>query len=148
MKTINRGFFSRFTKFVIILILIFFFYNLGFSWNRKYFFLGGVCFEKSVADTRIGQTFIQLVSDCWWVDGKESNSIEEFVGTWSCSIFFTLEFREWNTRKKAWPTPKFCGWCLSLSVTMMFWIRVWFVKVKRIWERRGAYILVAKRVPD
>ena len=49
---------------------------------------------------------------------------------------------------KAWPVPIFCGWCLSLSVTMMFWILAWFGKVKRIWERRGAYILVATRVPD
>ena len=31
---------------------------------------------------------------------------------------------------------------------MMFWIRAWFGEVKRIGKRRGAYILVATRVPD
>ena len=52
-----------------------------------FFFFFGFCFEESVADVKVRQTFIQLVSDCWWVDGKESNSIEEFAGPWSCSIF-------------------------------------------------------------
>ena len=43
-------------------------------------FSGLLFLRNSVADARIGQTFIQLVSDCCWVDGKESNSIEEFAG--------------------------------------------------------------------
>ena len=25
------------------------------------------------------------------------------------NYFFSLDFREWNKRKKAWPTPKFYG---------------------------------------
>ena len=115
-KTINRGFYSRFNDIwnyidsKIFFFLIWSFRGIGNILG------GGSVFEEIVADVRIGQTFIQLVSDCWWVDGKESNSIEEFVDPWSCwgpiwllFFFFSLEFRGWNKRKKAWPTPKFCG---------------------------------------
>ena len=153
-KTINRRFYTRFTN-NCNYIDSKFFLEFGFSWNRKYFFFGVSVFEKIVG-WRESRTDIHPsgFADCCRVNGKGSNSIEEFAGPWSCKglwrllIFCSLEFRGWNKRKKAWPTPKFCGWCLGLSVTMMFWIRAWFGKVKRIWERRGAYILVATRVPD
>ena len=85
-KTIYRRFYSRFTNICnyvdskIVFFRIWGFRGIGIGG-------GGFCFEESVADVRIGQTFIQLVSDCWWVDGKESNSIKEFTGPWSCSIF-------------------------------------------------------------
>ena len=40
---------------------------------------GGFCFDESWADSRLGQIH-PSVTDCWWVDGKESNSIKEFAG--------------------------------------------------------------------
>ena len=49
--------------FEIILILKFFFRIWGFRGIGNIFF-GGSVFEEIVADVRIGQTFIQLVSDC------------------------------------------------------------------------------------
>ena len=100
--------------FEIILILNFFFRIWGFRgiWN---IFLGGVLFW-GIGGWRENRTDIHPIgADCCRVDVKGSKSIEEFVGPWSCKglwgllIFFSLEFRGWNKRKKAWPTPKFCG---------------------------------------
>ena len=66
--------------FEIILILRFFFRIWGFRRIGNIIFGGVLFLRKSVADARIGQTFIHLVSDCCRVDGKGSNSIEEFAG--------------------------------------------------------------------
>ena len=65
---------------------------MGFSWNRKYF-LGGFCFEESVADVRVGLTFIQV--DLQIV--VESNSIEEFADPWSCWGSIWLLFFSWSS---------------------------------------------------
>ena len=82
---------------------------MGFSWNRKYF-LEGFCFEESVADVRVGQTFIQgdLQIVLKAILSKNSPTHEAVEGLFGF-YFFSLEFRGWNKRKKAWPTPKFCG---------------------------------------
>ena len=140
---------------VIILIRIFFVEFGGFRGIGNIFGGGGFLFWR-IGGWRESRTDIHLCvfTDCCWVDSKQSNSIEEFAGPWSCwgpmeaSIFLDWSSEDGIKVKKAWPIPIFCGWCLSLSVTMVFWIRAWFGKVKRIWERWGAYILVATRVPD
>ena len=78
--------------FEIILILKFFFRIWGFRGIGN--FGGGFCFEESVADVRVGQTFIQV--DLQIV--VESNSIEEFADLWSCwGPIWLLFFLVWSS---------------------------------------------------
>ena len=117
-KTINRGFYTRFTNIYNYIDPKNFFLEFGFSWNRKYFFLG-FCFDESVADTRSGQTFIQVVlgrrqrKQFYQRIRRPMKLLKAYGGHY---------FSHWSSKDgiKAWPTPIFCGWCLSLSVTMMF----------------------------
>ena len=149
-KTIYRRFYSRFTNICnYIDSKILFFRIWGFRGIENIFW-GGSVFEE-IMGWRESRTDIHSsgFTDCCWKQfDRRIRRPMKLLRAYLASIFFSLEFRGWNKRKKAWPTPKFCGWCLCLYVTIMFWIRVWFGKVKQIWERRGAYILVAKRVPD
>ena len=46
---------------IAIILILNVFLEFGFSWNMKYFFCGGVCFDELVADARLGQTVIQVV---------------------------------------------------------------------------------------
>ena len=57
-KTINRGFYTRFTN-NCNYIDSKFFLELGFRGIGNFFFRG-FCFDESVADARVGQTFIQV----------------------------------------------------------------------------------------
>ena len=78
-KTINRGFYTRFTN-NCTYIDSKFFLEFGFSWNRKCFFSGFLFWR--IGGWRESRTDIHPseFTDCCWVDGKESNSIEEFAG--------------------------------------------------------------------
>ena len=127
-KTINRGFYTRFTNICNYIDYKFIFFRIwGFSWNRKY--LGGFCFEESVADARIGQTFILLVSDCCSVDGKENNSIEEFGGPWSCSIFLVWSSEDGIKEKRPGLLQNFVDdvwvfqsrWCFGFVCDLAKW---------------------------
>ena len=61
-KPFTKDFILGLQIFAIILILKFFFFRIwGFHGIGNNVFFGGVCFEESVADARIGDTFIQLV---------------------------------------------------------------------------------------
>ena len=162
-KTINRGFYSRFNDiWNYIDSKIFFFRIWGFRGIGNIFFWGGVLLlRKSVADARIGQTFIQLVWDCWWVDGKESNSIEEFAGPWSCwgpiwfLFFFSLEFRGWNKRKKGVAYSKILWimsdvfqsrWCFGFVCDLAKWNESGKGEVPIYWQPRG-FLIKLKRNP-
>ena len=103
-KTINRGFYSRFTNNCNYIDSKFFFRIWGFRGIGNIW--GGILFlRESVTDARIGQTFIQLDKDCCWVDGKETilsknspahEAVEGLFGFY----FFRLEVRGWNKSKK------------------------------------------------
>ena len=143
-KTFTGDLILSLWRFKIILILNFG-RNIGFSWNRKYFFSVSV-FERIVGWLEI-KTKIHpsCVTDCFGHTVR-SNSVEEFTVPWICwrllvASIFRLEFQiDEIKERKAWPAPIFCGWCLNLSVQMMFLIRVWFGEVKL--SRK------ATRVPD
>ena len=79
--------------FVIILILKTFFFRIWGFRGIGNIFGGSFCFEESVADVRIGQTFIQM--DLQIV--VESNSIEEFADLWSCWWPIWLLFFSWSS---------------------------------------------------
>ena len=140
-KTINRGFYTRFTN-NCNYIDSKFFLEFGFSWNRKYFW--GVSVFEEIVGWRESGTDIHSsrFTDCCW-----EQFYRRIRRPMKLFYFLVWSSEDGIKEKKAWPTRKFCGWCLGLSVTMLFWIRVGFGETKRIWERRGAYILVATRVP-
>ena len=79
-KTINRGFKIRFMK--IFMLILNFFWNIGFSWDRKYFFRF-LFLSESWADKIRTEIHPSCVTDCLGYKVR-SNSIEEFTVPWIC----------------------------------------------------------------
>ena len=124
-KTINRGFYTRFTNICNYIDSKKFFFRIWDFRGIGNIFWGGFCFEEIVGwrESRTDIHSSEFIDCCWKQFYRRIRRPMKLLRAYLASILFSLEFRGWNKRKKAWPTPIFWGWCLSLSVTMVFWIR-------------------------
>ena len=93
-KTINRGFYIRFTN-IYNYIDSKFFLEFAFSWNKKYF-SGFLLLSESWADARLGQIHPNCVTDCFLQTEKEV-----IISDWSS--------KDGIKERKPWPASIFRG---------------------------------------
>ena len=134
-KTINRGVYTRFTNNCNNIDSKIFFLEFGgfrgignIFGGVLFWWIGGWCESRT-------DIHPSAFTDCCWVDGKESNSIEEFTGPWSCwgpmeaSIFLVCSYEDGIKEKRRGLIQYFVDdvwvfqwrWCLGFARDFAKW---------------------------
>ena len=117
-KPLTEDFILGLMIFEIILIIKKFFFRIWGFRGIGNIFLGGLVLFWGIGGWRENRTDIHPIGLRLLRGRRQTKQFYrsmKLLRAYLASIFFSLEFRGWNKRKKAWPTPKFYGWCLSFS---------------------------------